>query len=127
MSSNNAVFPKPPAHLSPKSKSIWREQVKAQEPGYFTDADVPSLEALVAAISSLRSAIKALDEHGSMFTKGSQGQLIQHPAVRIQSEAIRLINQTSQRLAIDPTSRKANAGDDDDYDDDPDLAGLLPR
>lgn len=125
MSSNNIGNLKPPAHLSKQAKKVWNEQVKAQPEGYFTLADIPSLEALVTAICNLRDANKTLEENGSMFTTGSQGQLIQHPAARIQSDMIRLINQTSQRLAIDPTSRKAAttaeqasvANDPDDLDD----------
>lgn len=128
MSSNNAGHLKPPAHLSKQAKKVWNEQVKAQDEGYFTPADVPSLEALVTAICNLRDANKTLEENGSMFTVGSQGQLIQHPAARIQSDMIRLINQTSQRLAIDQTSRKAaSKGGDNGYgNDDPDLEGMLP-
>lgn len=125
MNSSNAGHIKPPAHLSKTAKKIWNEQVKAQPEGYFTPADVPSLEALVSAICNLRDANRTLEANGSMFSEGVAGQIIQHPAVRIQAEAIRLINQTSQRLAIDPTSRKAvNKSNDDD--DDPELAGMLP-
>jgi P27 family predicted phage terminase small subunit len=127
MTINNAGYLKAPAHLSKQAKKVWSEQVKAQPEGYFTPADGPSLESLVAAICNLRAANAALEANGSMFSKGVAGQDIQHPAVRIQAEAIRLINQTNQRLAIDPTSRKAVSGaGQSDTDDDPDLAGMLP-
>lgn len=124
MTINNAGYLKAPAHLSKQAKKVWSEQVKAQPEGYFTPADGPSLEALVTAICNLRDANKTLEDNESLFSEGSQGQLIQHPAVRIQAEAIRLINQTSQRLAIDPTSRKAQSGQPAD-DDAGEIGGLL--
>jgi len=55
---------------------------------------------------ALRTASETL-AHEGYFSTGVAGQTIQHPAIRIQAEAIRLINQCAQRLAIDPTSRKA--------------------
>ncbi|NSX32780.1 phage terminase small subunit P27 family [Brevundimonas vesicularis] len=124
MTINNAGYLKAPAQLSKQAKKVWSEQVKAQPEGYFTPADGPSLEALVTAICSLRDANRTLEENGSMYSVGSQGQLIIHPAARIQNDAIRLINQTSQRLAIDPTSRKAQSGQPAD-DDAGEIGGLL--
>lgn len=98
--------PRAPTHLTKAGKAIWKDTVAAQAPGYFTAADTPTLEAYVAAQIALRTASATL-AHEGFFSTGSQGQTIQHPAIRIQAEAIRLINQCAQRLAIDPTSRKA--------------------
>lgn len=121
MSSNNAGPNKPPAHLSPAAKKVWIEQIKARPTDYYTTADIPSLESLVSAICNLRDANKALKENNSLFSVGSQGQLIQHPAVRIQADAIRLINQTTQAIAARKAAlaaepAKANT-DPDDLDD----------
>lgn len=121
MSSNNAGPYKPPAHLSPAAKKVWIEVIDAKPKDYYDAADMPSLESLVSAICNLRDANKALKENKSLFSVGSQGQLIQHPAVRIQADAIRLINQTSQALAnrkgaLAAEPAKANT-DPDDLDD----------
>lgn len=103
--SGNATL-RAPTHLTKAGKAIWKETVSAQAPGYFTAADIFTLEAYVGAVIALRTASETL-AHEGFFSVGSQGQTIQHPAIRIQDQAARLINQCAQRLAIDPTSRKA--------------------
>lgn len=100
---------KAPTHLSKEEKKEWHRVVKSQPAGYFNDGHTDLLISYVSASIMLAETRTALSSEG-YFSEGSQGQIIQHPAVRMQAEAIKLLNTLATRLAIDPASQKAAAG-----------------
>lgn len=109
MSANNTTggtTPKPPTYLSKDEKAEWRKVVASQAEGYFNDGHVQLLHSYAAAAVMLKRSAALLEAEG-YTSEGSQGQLIQHPAVRMQAEAIKLLNTLSARLAIDPASQRS--------------------
>lgn len=109
MSIEKGQTPKPPVYLTKDQKTEWRRLVASQAEGFFNAGHTELILSYVSATLLLKEANRLIEAEGYL-SEGSQGQIIQHPAVRMQAEAIKLLNTLSARLAIDPASQKAATG-----------------
>ncbi len=125
----NTKEPKPkgkltlPNTLSPLASKLWKRVVQAMPDGVFTQADEAALVAYCEAYANLLTATKEINRVG-MFSTGSQGQVIVHPAVRIQADASRIISSLGARIGFDPISRANITTDEEEAGDDP-FNGLI--
>lgn len=125
----NKKEPKPkgsltlPSTLSPLASKLWKRVVQAMPAGVFTQADEAALAAYCEAYANLLTATQEINRSG-MFSVGSQGQTIVHPAVRIQADASRIIASLGARIGFDPISRSNIVADEEEAGDDP-FSGLI--
>lgn len=105
MSNEKGKTPAPPTYLTKEQKTEWRKLVAAQPEGFFNVGHSELILSYVSATLLLKEA-NALISADGYLAEGSQGQVIQHPAVRMQAEAIKLLNTLSARLAIDPATQR---------------------
>lgn len=83
----------PPEHLPPEAKEFWRDSVvRLIEVGIVDRVDVPVLEQLATQYARIRQSQRVLAEDGH-FTRGSVGQIREHPALKIEREATRMLRQ----------------------------------
>ena len=125
----NKKEPKPkgkltqPKTLSPLASTLWKRVVQAMPDGVFTQADEAALAAYCEAYANLLTATQEINRSG-MFSVGSQGQTIVHPAVRIQADSSRIIASLGARIGFDPISRSNIVTDEEEAGDDP-FSGLI--
>ena len=108
----------PPGDLDGQSKAFWRHtRSELQAQGTWKDSDAPLLERYVRQVERARQARKNIPEDGT--TRGSQGQLVEHPAIKTVREAERDAHKYATDLLLTPASRKAQAGSslDDEFAD----------
>jgi P27 family predicted phage terminase small subunit len=99
-----------PASLPEPAKAIWRQLVPPlAEANMLRDVDVAALEALCVQVARMRQARKALAAHekrtGSIYTTGSTGQLVEHPALATERNAAAQIMRWTERFGLDPMAR----------------------
>lgn len=103
----------PPAHLDELAKEEWgRVAPDLESNGLLSIVDRAGLAAYCTAWSrwvqaeSALDKIKALDKqfHG-LVVKGSKGNLITNPLVRVASDAMELMVKTAQQFGMTPSSR----------------------
>jgi P27 family predicted phage terminase small subunit len=106
----------PPSDLDAKSKQFWKrtlDQLSTQ--GTWQDSDIPALERYVRACEQARHSRAKIPAEGT--TKGSQGQLVEHPAIKTAREAERDAHKYATDLLLTPSARRkaaiesADAGD----------------
>ena len=125
----NKKEPKPqgkltqPKTLSPLASTLWKRVVQAMPDGVFTQADEAALVAYCEAYANLLTATAEINRVG-IFSTGSQGQTIVHPAVRIQADSSRIIASLGARIGFDPISRSNIVTDEEEAGDDP-FSGLI--
>ena len=89
----------PPEHLPADAQAFWRDTVaRLVDVGLIDRVDVPMLEQLAVQYARIRAAQKVIAAYG-MFTRGSVGQIREHPAVRIEREATRVFLALSRNSA----------------------------
>ena len=93
-----------PPHVAPPVAAIWREVARTIPPGLAGAADAAAVEVLVSALWSHREAARTLALEG-IFAKGSMGQLVPHPALRIQTAAAATIAHVGAQLGLSPAAR----------------------
>jgi P27 family predicted phage terminase small subunit len=102
---NAGELDEPPEHLPATAKAFWRDTVaRLVAVGLIDRVDVPMLEQLSVQYARIRAAQKVIAVQG-MFTRGSVGQIREHPAVRIEREATRAFLALSQEFGITPVAR----------------------
>lgn len=95
----------PPDDLPEDGKRFWRETVpRLAEVGLVDRVDVPILEAMATQYARAHQARRVVTSEG-LFTMGSVGQLREHPAVKIEREAVGLFARLAEQFALTPTSR----------------------
>lgn len=103
----------PTANLDKQSKELWKrtiEQLTAQ--GTWADSDVPLLERYIRSTEVGRLARDRIAERAkrnpdsAYTTRGSQGQLVQHPDLKTAREAEKDANDYAQDLLLSSRSRK---------------------
>jgi P27 family predicted phage terminase small subunit len=95
----------PPAHLPADARDFWRTSVaRLVEVGIIDRVDVTVLEQLAVQYARMRAAQKVIAVDG-LFAIGSTGQVVEHPAVRIERDATRLFMAISQEFAMTPVAR----------------------
>lgn len=95
----------PPAHLPPEAQEFWRDSIqRLTAVGIIDRVDVPVLEQLATQYARVRQAQAVIAKKG-MFSKGSKGQLREHPALKIEREATRTFLSLAEQYALTPVAR----------------------
>jgi P27 family predicted phage terminase small subunit len=95
----------PPAHLPEDAKEFWRDSiVRLVEVGIIDRVDGPALEQLAVQYARIRGAQRVIAESG-YFSKGSTGQIREHPALRIEREATNQFLKIAEHFALTPIAR----------------------
>lgn len=98
----------PPGDFENEARTLWRStQRRLRRQGTWQDGDCELLERYVRAVVLYRTARTAAE--GSPWTKGSKGQLVAHPAVKVAREAAHDAHTFASELLLTPKSR-ARAG-----------------
>lgn len=101
-----------PADLDRQSKSVWkktrsilrRDDRWRPEYSLLLERYVRAIE--VARLARCRIADRALlDPEAAYITRGSQGQLVQHPDLKTAREAERDANEYARELVLTPAAR----------------------
>lgn len=95
-----------PSYLDKAEKAEWRKLIDSQPDDYFNTGHVDLIYSYVCSALQLRVCSKQLKDEG-YTAEGSQGQTIQHPAVRMRSEAIKNLKSIAESLGIDPKSQQS--------------------
>jgi P27 family predicted phage terminase small subunit len=100
-----AELAEPPAHIPPDGKAFWHESVtQLVEVGIVDRVDLPILEQLCVQFARIRQAQRVLAVDGH-FTRGSVGQLREHPALKIERESTRMFLQLAEHYGLTPIAR----------------------
>jgi P27 family predicted phage terminase small subunit len=95
----------PPAHLAEDAQAFWRGTVwRLAECGIVDRVDVPLLEMLSTQYARIRAAQRVIEEAG-YFSKGSTGQVREHPALKIEREATVLFHRIAMEFGMTPIGR----------------------
>jgi P27 family predicted phage terminase small subunit len=77
----------PPEDLPPEGQALWREVLPVlANYGGLRMVDLPALKSMCVLWARAERAAAVLNEQG-YFTQGSTGQMVAHPAVKMESEA----------------------------------------
>lgn len=119
-------MPAPPKGLDAESKRIWRESFRdlATE-GTWRPSDRRTLERYVLAGQTARRARR--EAKGETTAIGSQGQPVQHPALKIATSAERDEHQLAEALGLTPEARRRRARDEPKPLPDGPIGKRLPR
>lgn len=97
--------PEPPAVLGEAGAELWRELVaQLSAAKALHEIDRAALLALCQQWDRATHAAEVLDEQG-LFAKGSMGQLVEHPALRIEARAHALLLKFASEYAATPVAR----------------------
>jgi P27 family predicted phage terminase small subunit len=95
----------PPDHLPEASKLFWREVVPVLgRVGILDGVDRPMLEMAAVPYARARQAGKVVAEQGHV-TRGSAGQLAEHPLVATERNAMALFMKFAESYALTPVAR----------------------
>lgn len=95
----------PPAYLPDDAQEFWRDSVATLiEVGIIDRVDAPALEALATQYARMRQANRVVASEGH-FARGSTGQLVQHPALKIEREATAMFMRLAEHYALTPIAR----------------------
>lgn len=102
-----------PKTLSPVAALIWKKVVNAMPGGLYQSVDEGILAAYCEAYASHQAMSAQLVKDG-LFSTGSMGQSVIHPALKEQSTLARTMITLSAKLGFDPVSRIALSAQEDD-------------
>ena len=95
----------PPLDLDDASKRFWRRTLgQLRRQGTWQDMDIPLLERYVRACQAARQWREKIPSDGT--TRGSQGQLVEHPLIRTVREAERDATRYAEALLLMPADRR---------------------
>ena len=89
---------------APAADAAWERAVSAMPPGFYMDADAAVLAMHAMAWAGYVDAIETISRDG-MFTTGSMGQIVAHPAIAIADKHAARILQAADRLGLSPVAR----------------------
>jgi len=95
--------PAPPKRLGPAGRSAWRTAWR-QCSAWLTDSDAALVERC-AELADERAALREAIEKTGRTTRGSQGQLVDHPLVSQLRQVEALILKTEAVLGVGPSNR----------------------
>lgn len=79
--------PEPPTDLPPEGRELWDISVEALiDLNAAQMIDVPALRMMCRAYARAERSAQVLDKQG-YFARGSTGQIVEHPAVRVYEKA----------------------------------------
>lgn len=95
----------PPDHMPEEAKDFWKFAVdELVEVGIVDKVDIPVLEQLATQYARIRQAQAAIERFGH-FTRGSTGQIVEHPAVKMERDATNLFLKLAEQYALTPVAR----------------------
>jgi P27 family predicted phage terminase small subunit len=95
----------PPEDLDPAAKEFWTFAVeKLTSIGVLDRVDQPALEMLATAYARVGHARDAITKYGH-FTRGSSGQIKEHPAVKLERESVQTFLKLAEQFALTPVAR----------------------
>ena len=95
----------PPPDFSDEARAVWkRAQSELRAQGTWRNVDGALLEAYCRSVVRARVAHAVAQE--CPFTKGSAGQTVAHPAIRVAREAEADARAAAQALLLSPEMRK---------------------
>ena len=95
---------KKPSHVTAAAAEEWERVVAAMPPGFYTSADTSTLTVYVSAWVVYRKAVLIIEREG-MFSIGSTGQMVPHPALAIIATQANIILKAADRLGMSPAAR----------------------
>jgi P27 family predicted phage terminase small subunit len=95
---------KKPSFVTDEAAEEWDRIVTAMPPGFYTPADAATLTVYVCAWAMHRNAFLIIEREG-MFSTGSSGQTIAHPAFAIMTSQAAIILKAGDRLGLSPAAR----------------------
>ncbi|MCA0257140.1 MAG: phage terminase small subunit P27 family [Proteobacteria bacterium] len=97
--------PEIPQHIPAEMHAEWSAVVgDLTARKLLTDSMLGSVEAYIMALSNMRLAQKALDDHGPLV-QGERGGLKQNPAVSLLGKSQSAVQRLSAELGLTPASR----------------------
>lgn len=101
---------KAPRNLDPAERKHWDRVVPELESmRVVTSADAQTVLAYVEALAMRDQALKEIKAHkrkrGTIMAEGANGQMIQHPAIRVHREYASLADKFGQSLGMTPRGR----------------------
>lgn len=95
----------PPEGLDPRAKEFWTFAVdKLLGAGVLDRVDAPTLEMLATAYARVCHARDAIKKYGH-FVRRPDGQVREHPAVKLERESITLYLKLAEQFALTPVAR----------------------
>lgn len=95
----------PPEHLSALAQEFWADTVSLLiEVGVLDHVDRPALEMLATQYARWRQASRVVNEMGH-FARGSTGQLVEHPSLKIEREASAMFMRLAEQFGLSPVAR----------------------
>lgn len=96
----NVKAVKAPADLPPEGKALWEEVLPVlSHYGGLRTVDLPALKSMCQMWARAERAAAVVNEQG-MFTQGSTGQMVPHPAIKIESEARSMFLKHAQEFGL---------------------------
>lgn len=97
--------PEPPDHLDADGKRWWNEAIPILHAvGILDVVDTAALEMAATAYSRYRGAKRVLDTQGTL-SRGSTGQLTEHPACGTERQAQAMYLRFAEQYALTPVAR----------------------
>jgi P27 family predicted phage terminase small subunit len=95
----------PPDGLPELAKEYWRKLVpRLAQVGILDRVDIPALEAMAVAYDRMVKSRRVIDREG-FFARGSQGQLVAHPALKIERDSAQLLLKFNEQFGTTPVAR----------------------
>lgn len=82
------VSAEPPPSLPPYGRALWDEVVPILARYSLRSTDLPAIEAMCQAYARMKQATDVINRQG-LFSLGSTGQMVEHPAFKIEQQASR--------------------------------------
>jgi len=103
--------PDMPAGLPGEAQTAWRAICKQLESSdMLRTADAAAIEAFAVALGRARIARAELDryrkKHHSIYTRGSTGQLVEHPALGTERQALKEVRYWTDYFGFNPSARQ---------------------
>lgn len=97
--------PEPPEHLDETAKAWWREAIPVlHNVGLLDVVDNAALEMAATAYSRYRAAQRVIKDQGSL-SRGSTGQIVEHPAMATERQAQQQYLRFAEQYALTPVAR----------------------
>lgn len=88
-----------PAALPPHARALWDEVVPILSRWSLRSTDLPAIEAMCMAYARMMQARDVINRQG-LFSLGSTGQMVEHPAFKIEQQASRTFLSYAQQFGL---------------------------
>lgn len=100
--------PPMPSGLDARAKRAWKVLLKDLESAGLLDvADAPLYEAFVVMLSRAQCARALIDRDGMLVASPREGLLVANPMIRAERDALKLLEQLADQLAVGMRTRAA--------------------